>query len=153
MSSKMMQQSGTQILQDQAVHADRIKNDEDRDMSLFAAGDTAAQGDLYIVGLKTMPKGSTRRERQLAEGNTQGSRHVHEDGELLNPTDPAMVARLIQEATGAVIDPKYIGPVFMGGNIRHPEHGDHVGYPTDLPCAVVFQRSLDREEREQRVRD
>lgn len=143
----------SEVLGSQAAHAEQVKNDEAKDMSAFAAGDAMPQGDLYIVGLKAMP-GSTkvRKDRQLADGTTQGSRHIHEGGKLFD-ADPAEVARLIKDATGATVEPKYVGPVFQGGTIRHPEHGDHENYPADVPCAVVFQRSLDREEREQRVAD
>lgn len=145
------------VLRDQAIHAEKVKNDEARDMSGFAAGDVVAQGDLYIVGLKSWPRSaSPRKDRQLADGDTQGSRHIweggHEGGELAQAA-PSEVAALIKEATGKAVDPKYVGPVFRGGTIRHPEHGDHEEYPAGLPCAVVFQRSLDREEREQRVAD
>lgn len=142
-----------EALGQQASHAESVRNDEAKDMTTFAAGDAMPQGDLYIVGLPRMPRNAKPREnRQLADGNTQGSRHVHENGELFD-ADTQELATLIGEATGAVVDRKYIGPVFRGGSIRHPEHGDHENYPKDVPCVVVYQRSLDREEREQRVQD
>jgi uncharacterized protein (UPF0335 family) len=36
--------------------------------------------------------------------------------------------------------------------LTHPEHGNH-GFPAKTVCAVVYQRNLDAEEREARVRD
>lgn len=65
---------------------------------------------------------------------------------------------MIRDATGGKADPaeNYIGPVVQTEDgvavIEHPEHGDH-RYEGDQVLAVVFQRALDAEEREQRVLD
>lgn len=141
------------VLREQADHAHKVQNDDAKDMSVFAAGDVMPQGDLYIVGLKSLPKSAKPRMlRQLAEGGTRGSQHVHEGGDIYD-CDPGEVVSCIKYATGREIAPQYIGPVFVGGSIRHPEHGDHENYPAGQVCAVVYQRSLDAEEREARVQD
>lgn len=153
MSTGTIGRAAGEVLGQQASHAESVKNDAAKDMGTFAAGDVMPQGDLYFVGLKSMPVSvKARRDRQLAEGQTQGSRHVHEGGKLFD-ADAAEVAALIKQATGAIVDPKYVGPVFSGGSVRHPEHGDHENYPAEVPCAVVFQRNLNREEMEERVAD
>jgi hypothetical protein len=50
----------------------------------------------------------------------------------------------------------YVGPVFCtqkgAADLVHPEHGDH-HYGGEMAIAVVYQRNLDGEEREQRTRD
>jgi hypothetical protein len=54
------------------------------------------------------------------------------------------------------IDPKYIGPVFVTDSttaLRHPEHGDHEYAELEMVVAVVYQKSLDALQREQRTRD
>jgi hypothetical protein len=111
------------------------------------------QGDLYLINIPAMPTSAKpRADRQLAEGNTQGSRHVCRTGNVFD-ANRGELAALIRKATGQAIEEKYIGPVFTGpAYIEHPEHGDH-----DFQCegtfAVVFQKSLDQLEREQRVLD
>lgn len=132
--------------------AEKIKNDEPRRFDAWAPGDVAAQGDLNLVCISALPKSAkTRSNRQMAEGATQGSRHIVEGGECFD-ADPAEVAGLIKEATGKDIDPRYIGPVFSGPcTLTHPEHGNH-DYPA-CTNAVVYQRVLDAEEREQRAQD
>jgi len=63
-----------------------------------------------------------------------------------------------QAANKCVVEPQYIGPVFVSpekptaNDLMHPEHGPQ-GFPAGAVCAIVFQRSLDSEERAQRVID
>lgn len=70
----------------------------------------------------------------------------------------AEVARLIHAATKCVVGEQYIGPVFVSpakpsaNDLTHPEHGNQ-GFPAGAVCAVVYQRNLDAEEREQRTQD
>jgi hypothetical protein len=124
----------------------------------FDVGCVSHQGDLIIVGIAALPKSAKPRlDRQLAVGDTQGSRHVLERGEVYQ-ADAEEVARLILAATGCAIDTRYIGPVFVSPaeptphDLTHPEHG-HQGFPAGTICAVVYQRNLDQEEREQVVQD
>ena len=140
------------------VVSERIVNDDSRFLSSFGVGDVSHQGDLIIVGIDKIPgSAKVRKSRQLADGTTQGSRHVLERGEAYD-CDAGEVTNAIKAATGCLVDTKYIGPVFVSpGNptaddLTHPEHGNQ-GFPAGQVCAVVYQRNLDAEEREQRVID
>lgn len=125
---------------------------------VFDIGSVAHQGDLIIVRIAGLPKSARRREnRQLADGSTQGSRHVMSRGDVYD-ADAAHVAKLIQDATGVRVERQYVGPVFVSpaepseNDLTHPEHG-HQGFPAGAVCAVVFQRNLDAEEQAARVAD
>ena len=135
-----------------------IVNDAPRLLESLEVGDVSHQGDLIIVRIASLPRSAkVRRNRQLAEGTTQGSRHVLRWGKVYN-ADWEEVAVLIREATGCEIASPYIGPVFISPaeptarDLDHPEHGPQ-GFPAGAVCAVVYQRNLDAEEREQQVRD
>ena len=131
-----------------------IINDSPRTFDDFPTGCAAHQGDVIFVSIAAVPKGAKpRKNRQLADGNTQGSRHVLIGGELWN-CDLKDVAKAISVACPkARVDEKYIGPVFRGPcEIDHPEHGNHI-HTTDAVIAVVYQRNLDADEREQRTID
>lgn len=123
----------------------------------FPVGTVAHQGDVMFVRIARLPAGRPRKNRQLAEGTTQGSRHILKGGEVFD-CDPREVARLIGQAcAGIQVDVRYVGPVFRTregqADVVHPEHGDHCYRGEDWVIATVFQRSLDAEEREQRVQD
>lgn len=137
-----------------------IINDEPRtfDDASFPIGSVAAQGDLYFIRIGKMPRGSeVRVNRQLAEGNTQGSRHIVETGDVFD-CQPEEVLKAIQSVCKGTTDlqSRYIGPVFRTveglADVVHPEHGDHF-FRGEMILATVFQRSLDAELREQRTRD
>lgn len=126
--------------------------------TVFEPGDVAHQGDLIFVAIKELPASATpRANRQLAEGDTQGSRHIMTRGDLFD-CNPAEVAEAIMKATALMVQERYVGPVFVSPDnptehdLTHPEHGNQ-GFPAGTVCAVVVQRSLDAEEREQRVAD
>ena len=138
----------TQVMNDvQAVAdvAEKIKSDERQQFPAAASvGDFVRQGDVYITLLGGIPKGSTvekQPSRQLAPGNTQGSRHC------LSSLSGVEVYRL-KDAT------PYDGPVLDVSKpvtITHPEHGDW-----SLPCGVYgisYQRTEDSEGRIRRVQD
>lgn len=143
---------------------ENITNDETRIVtdSMLGVGDNIAQGDLYFVRIASLPASAKPRgsNYQLAEGDTQGSRHNLDNGKAYQ-CDKAEVIAAIKKACGCTINEKYIGPVFETVNgrayVSHPEHGDHdfrvesVG--GSMCIAVVFQRALDAEEREARVID
>ena len=111
------------------------------------------QGDLYFVQIPSLPTSAKlRANRHLADGTTQGSRHVCKTGDVYDASADELVV-MLKRATKEVVEAKYIGPVFTGpAYIEHPEHGDH-----DFQCEGVFvvvtQRSLDADERAQRVLD
>jgi hypothetical protein len=123
----------------------------------FPVGTVAHQGDLILVRIAGLPTSAQRRkDRQLAIGNTQGSRHILKRGVPFDCQAAAVVRAIAEACRGAKIDPQYAGPVFQtkGGiaDLTHPEHGNHC-YRGDMTIAVVYQRNLDAEERERRVLD
>lgn len=123
-----------------------------REHSTWSVGDCAHQGDLIFVCIAKIPLGKVRNNRQLAEGETRGSRHILVGGEVFDP-DQVAAASLIEAATKSKIDTKYIGPVFFGpATVEHPEH-QHQSFPADTITACVFQRNQTAEEREVRARD
>lgn len=127
-----------------------------RDHETWTKGDIAHQGDLIFVCLSSpIPnRAKPRASRQLAEGDTQGSRHTLDGGECFD-IPVGEVARLVNDATGGRVRPteQCCGPVFTGpATVRHPQHQDQ-SFPADTVTAVVYQRNLDAEEREIRARD
>jgi|GEM_PF-2504863 len=137
---------------------ERIANDDPKLHATFESGDVSHQGDLIIVCIGALPKSARpRKDRQLAEGSTQGSRHVLQRGDLYD-AEAGEVADLIRAATTCTVAPLYLGPVFVSpanptaDDLTHPEHGAQ-GFPAGCVCAVVYQRNLDQEEREQRTQD
>jgi hypothetical protein len=141
-----------------APAAEAIYNVAPKLHATFEVGDVAHQGDLIIVRITALPSSAVpRADRQLAEGSTQGSRHVLVRGDVFN-ADTSQVQDAIRSATGVLIDSKYVGPVFVSpesptaNDLAHPEHGDQ-GFPAGSVCAVVYQRNLDAEDREARVQD
>lgn len=157
--------SATPVCVDKVIRRpEGIVNDESKLLEAFGVGDASMQGDIIIVCIGDngkLPKGCKPREnRQLAEGDTQGSRHILERGTPYD-CDPKTVVQAIRKATNKKkfdIEPQYIGPVFVSpecptaDDLTHPEHGNQ-GFPAGSVCAVVFQKNLDAEEREARVRD
>ena len=126
-----------------------IVNDAPRVFDDFPTGSVSHQGDVILVSIESLPRSRVlRKNRQVADGNTRGSRHILKGGRIWD----AQSANLIADATGQRIDPKYLGPVFRGGTLTHPEHGNQT-FPKDCTIAVVYQRNLDAEQREQRVQD
>ena len=135
-----------------------IVNDESKILESFSVGDVSHQGDLTIIAISRLPKSAKpRASRQLADGNTQGSRHVLERGGVYD-CDPAEVATLVKSATGCDVPENFFGPVFVSpqdptaDDLTHPEHGNQ-GFPAGTVCAVKYQRNLDAERREVRSRD
>jgi hypothetical protein len=125
----------------------------------FPIGTGSRQGDFYLIRIASVPAGAkARKSRQIAEGNTQGSRHVVTVGNVCD-CDPVSVIDAIVTAVPKLkgqLQPQYIGPVFetVGGvaSLEHPEHG-HQHWRGEMAIACVCQRNLDAEEREQRTMD
>lgn len=155
----------TEVLSEKVIcRPEGIVNDEAKLLETFGVGDVSMQGDLMVVGIAAngkKPRGCKPREnRQLADGSTQGSRHVLDRGEVFDcPAET--VAGAIEKATGKKVDPQYCGPVFVcdteptANDLSHPEHGNQ-GFGMSgvrMVCAVVYQRNQDSEEREARARD
>lgn len=106
-------------------------------------GDVVRQGDLYLVCIDKLPSGKKIEDRQLAEGNTQGSRHVVQgDVSIVTP-----------DSAHPGIDRVLCGPAFHcneAAEVTHPEHGNKV-LPKDTTWRVTFQRAHAEEMR--RVQD
>lgn len=91
-----------------------------------SCGDVVRQGDIYLVCLDKMPKGKATTERQLAPGNTQGSRHIVQG-------DVEMVKDVSFKSMGAVL----VGPAFKckgDVEVTHPEHRNAI-----LPEGTIWQ--------------
>lgn len=142
-------------------HAEKIKSGEPQVVGTMSPGDTQRQGDVYIVCLGPKNSGVLAQlgnltpiaERQLAPGETQGSRHILEgDVRLFRATEPGKVAAVINGLVkGAAVQEALIGPVFETGaktELTHPEHGNFK-YPEGEICATVYQRAHADEVRRQ----
>lgn len=145
-----------QIIENLRQNAENMKNDDLKVFDDFPVGTVSTQGDLILVSISKLPASAKpTKNMQLAIGNTQGSRHILTSGQPYN-CDPQEVIKLIHQAIpeAPLVGESYIGPVFTGPDayLSHPEHGDQQ-WNDDSICAVVYQRSLDADEREARVRD
>ena len=123
-------------------HAEKIKNDQEHDLrSSMEVNDAWAQGDLLIRKIPSIPEDVElcEFERQLAPGNTQGSRHC-----LRSETGVKLFRLLGPNALE--------GPIFelqCDNAVDHPEHGNVLLGPGIY--AIEHQRALADELR--RVRD
>lgn len=118
----------------------------------FPVGTVSHQGDIILVRVAELPNNKkARKDRQVATGNTQGSRHILEGGSIFD-CNVNSLQQLIFDSTNITIDKKYIGPAFIGGLLTHPEHGNQ-GFSDEMSIVVVYQRNLDTEEKEARVLD
>lgn len=131
---------------------EQIKNDARRCFGPgeWERGDTSAQGDVMFINIGVLPASARpRKNRQLADGNTLGSRHIVTRGDVFE-CDPSEVANLALAATGQRIPVKYIGPVFTGpALVEHPEHGDQE-FTGECVNATVYQRVWDAEQQQER---
>lgn len=120
--------------------ADSIKDDSVRRFPEAASvGDTFRQGDIYITLISSLPTDvEFSNNRQLAEGDTQGSRHIIDgDCNIYRKKSPTMLEGPYLQVKEAII--------------THPEHG-HVSLP--IGCySITYQKNLDAEEREMRAMD
>lgn len=141
--------------------ADRVRNDETAVVGTVSVGDVIRQGDLYLVCITGhMPKRTTLlSDRQLAPGNTQGSRHVvagqcnvHDANDktalirTINRVCPPSKKMLVPDRDEPLIGPivEALGQV----EIDHPEHGNRV-LPAGEVYAVVYQRAFAEQVRRQ----
>lgn len=125
--------------------AERIKSDELQHFPEAASfGEAVRQGDIYIFLLDSLPPGCTRIDKpnkQLAPGDTQGSRHC------LSSLRGVKLFRLKNPNP-------YDGPVIEVAKpvtITHPEHGDIRLFPGIF--GIGYQRTEDSEGRIRRVQD
>lgn len=108
----------------------------------MSPGDFARQGDVYVTCIARVPRDAvkvTKPSRQVAEGKTQGSRHLVDD--LSAVTQYRLAAPTVLD--GPVIDAP------RGFSLLHPEHGDMTFAPGVYQ--IGYQRQFAEELR--RVRD
>jgi hypothetical protein len=126
--------------------AEKIKCDDSEVVQAVEPGDVIRQGDVYLVALDSKPKkAGAFAGRQLAPGDTQGSRHVAEgDCEIYQPeeTDAIRILnRLIPETRG---ETQFLGPVIVAKGaveITHPEHGNRTLPGEGQAYLVTYQRT------------
>ena len=111
-----------------------------------SVGENIRQGDIYIARIDSPPVGAKAIpvRLQLAEGETQGSRHI---------LDSAEGVTMFEAPIDGVAE-YLVGPILVltrERTITHPEHV-HVVCPPGV-YRVTYQRSLDREEQEIRALD
>ena len=144
------------VLSDLQKHAESIKSGESQTVGTASLGDVVRQGDLYLTVIEVLPPSAKKvKEKQLAPGTTQGSRHVA--SAQLYEVDKREIAEAIVKANlKASMDvERFVGPVVVfdkASPVTHPEHG-WVTMPAGSVCAVTYQRNLDQEEKERRVQD
>jgi hypothetical protein len=119
---------------------------EVRHLPTMAVGEFVRQGDVYLIRIASLPPGFDRetKDRQLAPGTTQGSRHVLRDSaglalrtraaQAISSTLRAWLAK--QPAIGREraerMIPAQIGPAITSPErllLEHPEHAHK-----DLPA-------------------
>ncbi len=149
--TKTVPQQIEEIRQSAAERMDGVKTET---IGTASAGDVVRQGDLYLVCLPEPQHGRATRERQLAPGTTQGSRHVASGKCTVRLVDQQRVADQVNRIVkGANIPQQLVGPVIHckeSVTITHPEHA-HKVLPADSVWAVVYQRAFAEEVR--RVQD
>ena len=115
----------------------RAHRSDARKVMSMAFGEIVRQGDVYLTRVDHLPDGEVCEERQLAPGNTKGSRHI------------------VSESTDCVIvtprrSSPLIGPCIESRSrliVEHPEHGW-----LDLPPGiyqVTYQRDYAKERAEE----
>ena len=105
-------------------------------------GDVVRQGDIYLTCISNVKGGKETKNRQLAPGNTQGSRHI-----LAGNVTVYEGVSFNQMASVLV------GPAFKCNSdvtVEHPEHG-HKVLPEGTVWQVTYQRAMADEIR--RVQD
>jgi hypothetical protein len=150
----MLTAISTKLSQSEAIVNDSPRTFTEAD---FPVGTVAHQGDVILVRIASLPLSARPRKiRQLAIGDTQGSRHILKKGMAYDCSPADVSAAIAAVCAGVHVAAAYCGPVFCAKNgiadLVHPEHGNH-HYRGDMTIAVVYQRNLDSEEREQRVQD
>lgn len=118
---------------------------EVRDCTKLQVGEVARQGDVYLHRVEdTHPRGKARKDRQLALGNTQGSRHIAE--EPARVFEGKAIPSWCREGT-------FLGPLVVVGKgetalVSHPEHahmliGEGTWQTTHQEDARSRQRVMD----------
>lgn len=118
-----------------------------RVVEAMAIGDVIRQGDLYVERIAKLPekRGKKTKNRQLAIGQTQGSRHV------IDPAPKGLAIYAPRDGANALEGPLVVTK--ESWTLTHPEHG-HFSLPAGV-FAVRYQRDYARERADElrRVQD
>jgi hypothetical protein len=111
----------------QHIQEAAAESTEIRFVESMEIGDFARQGDIYLVRVKSAPTTAVTTNRQLAIGNTQGSRHM-----------AAGEVDVHQPASSAIqtnnLGRYYLGPTVVARDywtVEHPEHA-HISLPAGI---------------------
>ncbi len=136
-----MQQTVIEVIE--KIKADAQKHsDEPRFVRVVSEGDEIRQGDIYLYPVNTAPTNLEAQQsatRQLAPGESKGSRHI-----VVTPS-----VKIFNKKNPNALD----GPVLFAEErfvVTHPEHAD-ISCPPGT-YNVTYQRDHMKEEME-RVRD
>lgn len=108
-------------------------------------GDVVRQGDLYLVNIENLPKGTKTKNLQLAPGETQGSRHIVTGSvEIVNEVKMDSLRTASPKVFGKKnIEEVLLGPAFSCKSdveVTHPEHGNRI-LPSGTVWQVVYQQA------------
>jgi hypothetical protein len=142
----------TQALQEMRQSVENMVASKTERIGSPSLGDVVRQGDIYLVCVDKSDVGRVKtKNRQLAPGETQGSRHI-----LLGDVEIYEVESFSGESMligGVEVNTALIGPSFMcigEVEVDHPEHGNRI-LPEDTCWRVVYQQAFADEVR--RVND
>lgn len=96
-------------------------------------GDVVRQGDIYLTCINKITGGKETENRQLAPGNTQGSRHIL-----------AGKVTVYEGVSFNQMPSVLVGPAFKCNSdvtVEHPEHG-HKVLPEGTVWQVTYQRAM-----------
>ena len=130
-----------EIRQSASERMNELRVGETQTIGAASPGDAVRQGDVYLICLaddRSFSSTDEIKDRQLAPGTTQGSRHVLAGDVTIWKTNP-----LQNDANGGTLPNELKGPSFRCNDevtVTHPEHGDRV-LPKDSVWAVVYQRA------------
>lgn len=137
--------TATQAYNEVASAAEQIANAEPATIEVVDPGDVIRQGDLYLVRLDARLPAAKEPwpSRQLAIGETQGSRHIAEGErcEVYRPIEAEAMKALHRLIPATRDHNQFLGPTLWSPlpiTITHPEHG-HRTIPAGA-YQVTYQR-------------
>lgn len=116
---------------------------ETRFADKLAIGEVIHQGDIYLQKIEKVPPfASLSQTRQLARGNSQGSRHIVSGSCLVWNTDT--LGKKLTTDYGTTI----VGPVIESPDeyvtVTHPQHADHSIPPGIYQCYLQYSYATDK---------
>lgn len=140
-------------LQEVQSEAEKMKNDETAVIGTVSKGDVIRQGDIYLVAIGCLPKNAkVAKNRKLAPGSSQGSRHILAGNcEVYDCDVNDVITQIRKVLPKAELHPVLIGPVvktISQCELTHPEHGNRI-LPDGEVFASVYQRQHAEEVRRQ----